>query len=147
MKKRALVMAGLIAITILASTRVARAQDPMMVKVPFDFVVGNSTLPAGEYSVKISETNNALLLVNRTDSTASVIITTNPAEAREIQTDSKLVFNRYGDRYFLSQVWSAGFSHGRQLRKSTREKESAQSAKFENQDKVTLVASLPPNHR
>jgi hypothetical protein len=140
-------MAGLMALTVMASTQVARAQDPMVVKIPFEFAAGNTTLPAGEYSVKISETNQALLLVNRMNSEASVILTTNPAEAREIQTDSKLVFNRYGDRYFLSQVWSAGFSHGRQLRKSAREKESAQSAKFENQGEVTLVASLPTNHR
>jgi hypothetical protein len=31
---------------------------------------------------------------------------------REIQPKSKLVFNRYGDQYFLSEVWIAGRSEG-----------------------------------
>lgn len=142
MKTRTLVMAGVMALTVMASTRVARAQDLMVVNVPFDFVAGNTTLPAGEYSVKVSGPQNALLLIDRDDATAAVFLTSNAAVANEIQSESKLVFNRYGDHYFLSQVWTAGSSRGRQLRKSGREKEMAQTAKIETQGRVTLVASL-----
>ena len=70
-----------------------------------------------------------------------------PAVASEPKTESKLIFNRYGDRYFLSQVWTAGNSSGRQLLKSDREKEMAQVAKNETKGQVTLIASLSHNTR
>jgi len=145
MKTRALVMAGMMALTAMASTRVAQAQEPMVVNVPFDFVAGNAKLPAGEYSVKTSGPTHVLILIARDDSAASAMLNTNAAVASEPQSESKLIFNRYGDRYFLSQVWTAGNSSGRQLLKSTREKEMAQTARLENQGQVTLVAGLRTN--
>ena len=42
MKTRALVMAGVMALTAMATTRVAQAQEHMVVNVPFDFVAGNT---------------------------------------------------------------------------------------------------------
>jgi hypothetical protein len=147
MRKRALVMAGLMALTVMASTQVARAQNPLVVNVPFDFVAGNTKLPAGEYAVKVSGPQNALLLINRTDASNSAFITSNPAVAAEPKTQSKLIFNRYGDSYFLSEVWSEGSARGRRLLKSDREKEMAQIAKIDDQSRVTLVAGLPPTTR
>jgi hypothetical protein len=119
----------------------------MVVNIPFDFVAGNSKLPAGEYSVKTSGPTNTLILIARSDSAASAFIATNAAVASEPKTESNLIFNRYGDRYFLSQVWTAGNACGRQLLKSTREKEMAQTAKLENQGQVTLVATLARTNR
>ena len=141
MKTRALVMAGMMALAVLASTRVAQAQETMRVNIPFDFVAGNTSLPAGEYSVETSGPTHTLLLIDRKDASTSALIITNAAVSAEPQSESKLIFNRYGDRYFLSQVWTAGNSNGRQLLKSAREKEMAQ-AKNETQGQVTLVASL-----
>jgi hypothetical protein len=147
MKTRALVMAGMMALTAMAFTRVAQAQEPMVVNIPFDFVAGNTQMPAGEYSVKTSGPTKSLLVISRDDSTASAFINTNAAVASEPKSESKLIFNRYGDRYFLSQVWTAGNACGRQLLKSDREKEMAQIAKLETQGQVTLVAGLARTHR
>jgi len=143
MKTRALVMAGLTALAVMASTRVAQAQNSLLVNIPFDFVAGNQTLPAGEYSVQASGPERTLILIDRKDPAASAIINSNAVVTNETQAQSKLVFNRYSDRYFLSQVWTAGNSRGRQLLKSGREKEMAQAAKIEAQGQVILVASLP----
>jgi hypothetical protein len=147
MKTRALVMAGMMALTAMASTRVAQAQQPLVVNIPFDFVAGNTQMPAGEYSVKTSGPTSTTILIARNDSAASAFINTNAAVASEPKTESNLIFNRYGDRYFLSQVWTAGNACGRQLLKSTREKEMAQTAKLENQGQVTLVATLARTNR
>jgi hypothetical protein len=147
MKTRAWVMAGVMALTAVASTQVAQAQEPLAVNIPFDFVAGNMQLPAGEYMVKVSAPTHTLILISRKDSTASGFINTNAAVSSEPQSQSKLVFNRYGDRYFLSQVWTEGNSRGRQLLKSPREKEIAQIAKSETQGQVTLVAGLPRTNR
>jgi hypothetical protein len=147
MKTRALVMAGMMALTATASTRVAQAQELLVVNIPFDFVAGNIPLPAGEYSIRVSAPERTLFLIDRKDAAASTFINTNSVATTEIQTESKLIFNRYGDRYFLSQVWTAGNSRGRQLLKSAREKEMAQIAKIETQGQVTLVAGLPRTNR
>ncbi len=39
----------------------------------------------------------------------------NAVQANRISVDGKLVFNRYGEFYFLSQVWTPGEEIGRKL--------------------------------
>jgi len=146
MKLRAFVMAAAMATTVLASTRVANAQDHLIVTVPFDFAAGRVNLPAGDYTVKATQSSAVIVLLNRNNPEISAIIPANAAAALDIQTQSKLVFNRYGDRYFLSQVWSEGSSRGKQLVKTDREKEMSMVARADT-DKVILVASLSPTPR
>jgi uncharacterized membrane-anchored protein len=145
MKKRILAMASLLVVCSFAATQVARAQEPMTVNIPFAFTAGEAALPAGEYRVQKMDGNGAVLLIRCSDPTAAAFVTTIGTEAKEQQGRSKLVFNRYNDHYFLSQVWNAGYSSGRQLRKTAREKEIAQTAKLETQSQVILVASASPS--
>jgi hypothetical protein len=147
MKTRALVMAAVMALTAMATTQVAQAQQRVTVNIPFDFVAGNVHLTAGDYILSVSGPTGSLLLISAKDSTASVFINTNAAVSRAPQTESKLVFNRYGDRYFLSQVWHEGYAQGRQLLKSPREKEVLQSTEIQDQSQVTLVAGLATTTR
>ncbi len=35
-----------------------------------------------------------------------------PANRRKAQKTTKLVFHRYGDQYFLAQIWTAGNDRG-----------------------------------
>ena len=140
-------MAGMMALIAMATTQVAQAQDRLAVNVPFDFMAGNTQLPAGEYTVQVSAPTHSIILISRKDSTTSAFINTNPAVSSQPQSESKLVFNRYGDRYFLSQVWQEGNAEGRQLLKSSREKEMAQIAKLDTQGQVTLVAGLSRTNR
>lgn len=146
MKKRAFVKATLLMFSMIVAAQVARAEQAMLVNIPFEFAAGNAVLPAGEYRVEKLGSNSAVLLIRCSDPGASVVLTTNAAVANDLQTESKLVFNRYGSRYFLSQVWSRGSSSGRQLLKSRREKEIAQVAKIETKAEVTLVARLTTTH-
>jgi len=147
MKTRALVMAGMMVLTAMAFTRVAQAQELLAVNIPFDFVAGNTQLPAGEYTVRVSAPTHTIILISRKDSATSAFLVTNAAVSAEPQSESKLIFNRYGERYFLSQVWTEGNSQGRQLLKSAREKEMSQIAKNETRGQVTLVAGLLPTNR
>src|SRR5882762_1863658 len=144
MKKQSFLMAGVLMLSILAATQVARAQDAMVVDIPFAFTAGNATLPAGEYRVQKLDRNSAVLLIHCWDAKASALVITNAAQAKETQTESKLVFNRYGNRYFLSQVWNAGSIRGRQLPISPREKEMPQLTGNETKTEITLVARLSP---
>ena len=47
-------------------------------------------------------------------------------QARKISDVGKLVFNRYGDQYFLSKIWAPSSDTGRELPKSRLEREVAQ---------------------
>jgi hypothetical protein len=141
MKKQSFLMAGLLVLSSMAATQVARAQESLVVNIPFAFVAGNATLPAGEYRVQKRD-RNWVLLIHCSDPSESAFVITNTAEAKELQSESKLVFNRYGKRYFLSQVWTAGSVRGRQLLKSPGEKEMAQVARIETKGEITLVARL-----
>ena len=144
MKKQSFLMAGVLVLSSLAATQVARAQDAMVVDIPFAFTAGSATLPAGEYRVQKLDRNSAVLLIHCWDARASALVITNAAQAKEPQTESKLVFNRYGNRYFLSQVWTSGSIRGRQLPISPREKEMPQLARNETKIEITLVARLSP---
>ena len=145
MKKRILVIASLLVVCSFAATQVARAQEPMVVNVPFAFTAGEAALPAGEYRVQKMDGNGAVLLIRCSDPTAAAFVMTTGTGGKGQQGQSKLVFNRYNDHYFLAQVWSAGYNTGRELRKTAREKEIAQTAKLETQSRVILLASISPS--
>ena len=144
MKKRLFVIAALLMFASIAATQVVRANEPMLVNIPFAFVAGNATLPAGEYRVEKLDGNSAVVLIRSSDANAAAVVLSNAAQAKETPTQSKLIFKRYDNRYFLSQVWRAGSIRGRELLKSRAEKEIAQSARFETKGEVTLLASLSP---
>ena len=61
------------------------------------------------------------------------------AAAQLTSEQSKLVFHRYGDRYFLAQIWMAGSNSGQELPKSPRETEAARDYTVQE---VVLVAAL-----
>lgn len=146
MKKQALVMTTLFVLSFIAAAQVVRADDPMLVNIPFAFVAGNATLPAGEYRVQKLDGSSAVLLIRCSDASTSAMVLSNATQAKDIPTQSKLIFKRYNDRYFLTQVWSEGSSLGREVIKSRAEKEAAQSARLETTGEVTLVARLTPAH-
>lgn len=146
MKTRAFVTATLFVLSLIVAAQVAKADDPLLVNIPFAFVAGNATLPAGEYRVQKLDGNSAVVLIRCSDARTSAMALSNATQAKEIQTQSKLIFKRYDNRYFLTQVWAAGSNRGRELLKSHAEKEAAQSARLETTGEVTLIARLTPAH-
>ncbi len=126
MTKKALAIASVVVLSMAVATVSARAQAsfPLGANIPFDFVVGKQTLPAGEYRIE-QLSSDGVLLVRSTDGHTSIIVMTMAALANDWQSESKLVFNRYGGQYFLSQIWTAGNKSGRELYKSPRETELA----------------------
>lgn len=97
----ALVLAGL-HFSVNAAPVSAQSVGRVQVKIPFEFVAGKKALPAGVYTIDRSSLN--LLTVRRTDGSASAILSTIPADAISALSRTELIFNRYGDKYFLSQV-------------------------------------------
>ncbi len=96
---------GFLILTLLLSALAApalAAQSTLIANVPFAFVVNHATLPAGSYLVE--EENPGLLLIRGDSGSAVVMAVPNDWNA----TDAKMVFQRYGDKYVLEQVYASG---------------------------------------
>src|ERR1700730_11965065 len=82
----------------------ARAQDAgtTAVSVPFDFVAGDKTLPAGAYSVCRVSSEAYPALVIRSDDNSVFLL---PIVVDGVPADhAELSFDHVGDKYFLSKV-------------------------------------------
>jgi len=125
MKRQVITMIGLgmFFLTLSATTLHAQNAGTISVNIPFGFAVDNKTLPAGDYYVRRSiEGARVVVQIRSTDNLRTVYVPIHPVSATEIQTDSKLVFNKYGDQYFLSQLWMSGRSNGEELARTSRER-------------------------
>lgn len=115
-------LALLLTLALAATVVTANGQNQRMAKanVPFEFIVGDKALPAGEYAVSTIGTGEALA-IQSTDPNRNAVRLSN-AVTRRGEKSGALVFHRYGETYFLSQVWERGESQGRQLLKSSQER-------------------------
>jgi hypothetical protein len=114
--------------------------------IPFSFYVAGKTLPAGQYQIARSTQNSAEGLVLRgADGRGGVFVMTSGIRSNDIQGQSKLVFRRYGDQFFLGEVWTSGRDTGRELVRSRKERQVAQEiAKHgANPQKVSVLEDKP----
>jgi hypothetical protein len=142
--------------TLCAAVASANAQlsNPIRAKIPFAFSMGDKTLPAGEYTFSrlsgFSDTK--LMSVSSVDASTRVYQSTFGVEVLTPKNDSTLVFHKYGDQYFLEQIWSYGEQGGTQVPESRIERtirqqlaqtqQSNLSGKVTKVEKVEIVASL-----
>jgi len=84
----------------------ANSQDAVVTNIPFDFVIGNTTLSAGKYSIsRISADNpHSPLLIRSTDGSTAAIFLPTTSESVTGNDNPELVFQQDGDTLFLRQV-------------------------------------------
>lgn len=109
MKTRIVQSLALFALVVFMAS-LSQAQMPikqlmMRVHIPFAFVAGGAHLPAGDYIV-YHPGDPYLVVIERDDSKARGMEYIHPSATDPNGSATKLVFNKYGDRYFLSQVWT-----------------------------------------
>lgn len=113
----------------------------MKAEVPFEFIVNGSTLPPGQYTIQSFGTaDGKTLLLRNADKNENATVNSINVESRKSAPQTKLIFHRYGDRYFLSQVWVAGNDRGHELPKSHREAELARD--YDHAQEVDIVAAM-----
>ena len=104
----------------------AEAQLPGMAiraTIPFDFIVRGRTLPAGSYEIRrVTDESLDLLIRNVDDKHDKAMFGTEPVYMNRIPGKNVLVFNRYGDVYFLSEVETASDQTARELFPSRKER-------------------------
>ena len=108
------------------ATAVASAKPQLshrvVADIPFEFSVGYKAMPAGEYDIKTINTAGNALLIRSADGKNSALRLSDETGRKENKTRARLVFHRYGERYFLAEVWNGIDQTGRQLLKSQEER-------------------------
>ena len=142
MKKQALVAFMMLSLMFTLEVTLVTAQSGshfMRVTIPFEFAVRGKTLPPTiTQSLQIVR---KMLLIQNLDGGVSEYVLTNNVQSKTPQGVSKIIFNRYGDRYFLSQIWTAGDFAGREVPKSGRERTVEIANNATDRQMVTLLAS------
>ena len=93
----------------------------VVANVPFEFSVGYKMLPAGDYSVQSIVSCDGLL-IQSADGKVSALRLSDTTRQIKDKPKARLVFHRYGERYFLAEVWNGVEKAGRQLTKSQEER-------------------------
>ena len=135
MKRNLLIAAAL---ALFATTAAVAQTVDLKANVPFSFTVNRATLPPGEYSLKSMDEQGTALAIRDLNSKTTNLVISNSCRSPKSASQTKLLFHRYGNRYFLSQIWTAGEDVGRQLPSSAGEKELARDFSMQQ---VVLVAA------
>ena len=116
----------------------AQERPLLTATVPFAFTVENSNLPAGSYTVSILPPYN-MIKVQSADGRKATMISAIPSRESGESKQTKLVFHRVGNEYFLAQVWEQGSNVHRDLRRGNRARELARSR--DRIQSATILAS------
>ena len=112
------------AIAVLAAmSGLAQNHATLQANVPFAFMVGNKTMPAGHYLVDPSLNAKVMVIESADWKRSYSIIGTTVKSLGDPGIAAKLTFHRYGSEYFLSEVWSPGGQEGRRFPQTPRERE------------------------
>jgi hypothetical protein len=93
--------------------------------IPFQFVVGKATLPAGKYTIKQmddSEDTPNVIEISSADGRVRTLFDTENASLDAAPKKSEIIFDKIGNNYFLSQIFLEGENYGVQAEESRMEK-------------------------
>ena len=93
----------LIMLPVLAAAQLTATQK-IVAQVPFEFMVANKHVPAGECSVQLAIAGGRTLMIRNVTAKIGLFSMANPGETKNPASTYALVFHRYGDQYFLTGV-------------------------------------------
>jgi hypothetical protein len=85
------------------------AQSGVVANVPFNFTVETVKMPAGEYTLQTVSTASGVIQMQNAKTGESILVSapsslsTHKGQGEE---SGVIIFHRYGDRYFFSEVWT-----------------------------------------
>jgi hypothetical protein len=131
MKTRTVITIATLAAFVLGLSAALHAQTaptPLLrVQVPFEFIAGGMHLPAGQYDILHVGGPN-LIMLRSSDGYARALVSVKVSPTRADESTTKLVFNKYGETYFLSQVWTEQDNQVHQCAKGREEEALAAGA-------------------
>jgi hypothetical protein len=112
MRKRLGVFAAALAVTIVAGATAAYAQGAVVSEVPFAFKLGNKTFEPGTYTFRPDDQNAVITITSPKWASSPAIVETRLGEPDPSLADGRLVFDKVGQVYYLSELWLPGAEDG-----------------------------------
>ena len=137
----ALFIALVFALTTYSSKAEAQIVGNLEVDIPFQFHAGNSQLPPGKYIIHALDNSDLTIMeISSADGKMSALFDVREAEANSAPARNELVFNKYGNRYFLAKLFD----------ESNRDGSAVVESRYEKRiDKATAEAQehVPARHQ
>jgi hypothetical protein len=132
MKKIAIQIMSLVVLTVSFAVVSANAQAGVRCigNIPFDFNVGKTSFKAGDYTIRFVDpsSENGAVVISDSKGMTSKIVMSIPKDLNAQSGVSNIVFNRYDDRYFMSEIstptMAAAFSQSNVERQLAKKRES-----------------------
>jgi len=138
MKRQLKTMAIIVGLSVIAGASVAQAQIIGRLKsnIPFSFYVRNRLMPAGDYAIAELNPGSGLMEIRSADGQSAAMFLTINKQEKDTRTPSELIFHKYGDKAFLSEIVEQGEMDGAEVAKSKMEKRLEKAAR----DKEVSIA-------
>jgi hypothetical protein len=144
MKQRVLCLSAFIGVVLGMSTIGAQGQiiGQLEADIPFTFHAGGAKLPPGKYTIHVLDnTDLRQMEIQSADGRTSALFEVREAQDSTAPKKSELVFNHYGDRYFLSKLFDEGEKVGSAVVESGYAKQYASGGASDEEKDV------PASHR
>jgi len=132
----AILVVLVLSLSALLQAQMAIKEPLARVEIPFAFSAGDVRLPAGLYHIS-HPGDPYFVLIEKDDGHARALIYVHPSATNSTES-TKLVFNKYGRLYFLSQLWTEPDQQVHQCFASRMEKELM--AQAQKPEQVVIVA-------
>lgn len=138
MKRQLKTMAVILGLTVFAGAGAAQAQiiGNLKSNIPFSFYVRGKLMPAGAYTIAELNSGSGAMEIRSADGKSAAIFLTVGKQEKDTEAPSELIFHKYGDKVFLSEIVEQGEIDGAQVVKSKMEKRLEKVAR----DKEVAIA-------
>jgi hypothetical protein len=118
--------------------------------IPFGFYVKDKKMPSGDYKFLESDSFRGVLWVERTANPEAAVTFVYTEIPNEPIKQAKLVFHKYGEQYFLAEIWNPILdeelvmfpSHAEKEAQTTAERDRASAAARPEMVAITLNLGL-----
>ena len=136
---------GAVSLLVVAAALPVAAQtgqtDRLTANIPFEFTVAGKAMPAGDYEVWRTHNSRAIVIRGLDNQGSAVsIVMEGSIQIPNPTADTKLVFNRYGNQYFLHEVVNGYANQEYTLPELRAEREMAKTASLHQEQVLAVLA-------
>ena len=125
----------------LSGASYAQSARRTVILIPFDFVAGGKTLPAGAYRIEpVKRDSYTAWEIQSTAGRAGAVVMTSAIQGAASEEGARLVFQKRGETYVLAQFWPSGEGAGREVARSRALKSEASAGKAVRPETVSVAA-------